>query len=270
MTSGYYYLTDEGWEAIPEVYKMQPSDYASIEALQNHHYFNETYTADDFMPKFLETRFPYADEGTEKVMVYNFVEDGSNDTLIYSMQYKLENGTWGEYNETIPKTSQFIHTGEKWVFDPTVRFEMVSTDYQLIVDERETKFVDSYGTGEFYSGANSYYGNFDTRILKRFDYEPETFEGLEDAEAMKIIWERILKQPDEPMETRGALIVMLQKKFPNAQPTSNGVTVFYEVTFETFNNDFSRSTYTAKYQCTAAGSPAQFEYIESDTPYESE
>jgi hypothetical protein len=108
------------------------------------------------------------------------------------------------------------------------------------------------------------------RLSKRVEFDAETFDGLTLDEALPIMWERLFDKADEPMATRGALIVMLQKKFPNAQPQSNGVDVYYEVTFETFNDDFSRSTYTAKYQCTAAGDPAQFKFVETDAPYEVE
>ncbi|MFP4449276.1 MAG: hypothetical protein ACLFPH_11125, partial [Bacteroidales bacterium] len=145
---------------------------------------------------------------------------------------------------------------------------------QLIVDERESQYIDGYGTGEYYSGANSYYVNFDIRPSARLDYD-DTFEDLSDEEAEEIMWERILFQADEPMETRGALHVMLQKKFPEAKPTSSGVEVLYEVTFEMYTKDYARPNYTAVYKCVEAGNPGEdklpeFEFVETDAPYNGE
>jgi len=249
-----YFLKKEGkWEMLPDVYTLTTEDYTSIDGITGD-YFLSNSEAMELLPEFMEEKFPFAEVGTNKVVSYDY--DNGDNVVIGAKQFVKDTTKW---LSTVKKTSQFVHGGKKWVFDPTVRFTMSAGDYQLIVDERDSKWVDDYGTGEFYSGANSYYKNFDIRISNRVDYEPETFQGLSDEAALEIIWDRIIND---------ALILMLQKKFPDATPRVSGIDVFYHVTFDTFNNNYSHSTYTAVYQCVAGGDPAEFEYSSSDTPYE--
>jgi hypothetical protein len=264
----YYQFSDGSWNPVPNVYVLSSDDYDSMGEPGGYDNFSGSIDPDNYLPTFLELKFPYANKDDMKVVVYDYYTgDGVE---VRAAQYSFDGSAWKKYDPTKMVTNQFIHNGEKWIFDPTVKFTMESSDYQLVVDERDSKYLDDYGTGEFYSGSNSYYSNFDMRLSKRVEFDAETFDGLTLDEALPIMWERLFDKADEPMATRGALIVMLQKKFPNAQPQSNGVDVYYEVTFETFNDDFSRSTYTAKYQCTAAGDPAQFKFVETDAPYEVE
>ena len=251
-----------GGLSVSNFYVMGYSDYNSIGgAVANFGSFDSDNPPDKYLPTFLKEKYPYAEEGDVQYVVYTYYV--GYDTKRAS-KYYFDGDTWKPYQEV---SNQFIKGDEKWVFDPTVRFEISSSDYQLIVDQRESKYVDSYGTAEFYSGASAYHGNFSLRIPDRVEYDPDTFEGLDEAEAKEIMWNRIVNMADEPMATRGALIVLLQNKFPNAQPKKNGVDVYYEVSFQTYNNDRSSSNYTVTYQCTASGSPAEFTYVEGNTPY---
>ncbi|MFW6095465.1 MAG: hypothetical protein ACOC8S_03380 [Bacteroidota bacterium] len=268
----YYQYKDGSWELVPNVYVLTEEDYNSMGEPGNYNNFSSSADPNDYLPIFLKEKFPYASKGDKKVVVYNYY-NGSY-VEVRAKEYNYDGEKWNEFEDTKVMTDQFIHNGDTWVFDPTVSYTMEGDDYQLIVDERESKYVDGYGTGEYYSGANSYHGNFDIRLSSRLDYD-DTFEDLSDEEAEEIIWERILFLADEPMETRGALHVMLQKKFPEAKPTSNGVEVFYEITFTVFTKDYSSINYTATYQCIEAGNPGEdklpeFEFVETDAPYNGE
>jgi len=262
----FYSYEDGTWQAgglsVSNFYVLNSSDYNSMGgSVANYGNFSDDNPPDKYLPTFLKQKFPYAEQGDEKYVIYKYY---MGYVANQAKKYYYDGSTWKPHQEV---SNQFIKGDDQWVFDPTVRFTMGSSDYQLIVDERDSKYLNSYGTGEYYSGADSYYSNFSLVISDRVDYDPETFDGLSEAEATDIIWDRIVNMADEPMATRGALIVMLQNKFPNAQPQKNGVDVFYEVSFDTYNNDRSRSVYTVTYQCTASGSPAEFEYVEGNTPY---
>ncbi len=151
-------------------------------------------------------------------------------------------------------SSQFIHNGEKWVFDPTVTFTMSPADYQIIVDHVAgiyPNLIDSYGDSEFYSGASSFYVNFDIRISKRIDYDPTTWENLSEEDANTLIWERL----------KESIIVMLQNKFPNAEPDVEGVEVHYFITFDAYIGNYQHIFYTIEYKCSSAGSPPTFELV---------
>ena len=257
----YYQYTGSSWQMVPNVYVLSSDDYDSMGAPGNYDNFSSDVPPEDYLPTFLKQKFPYAEEGDQKYVVYKYY---SGYVAVRAKKYTYDGSSWNSYEEV---SNQFINNGERWVFDPTVRFTMGTSDYQMIVDERDSKYVDSYGTAEYYSGASAYYSNFSLVISDRIEYDSETFEGIGEAEAKEIMWNRIVGQADEPMATRGALIVMLQNKYPNAQPQKNGVDVYYEVTFDTYNNDRSRSVYTVTYQCTASGNPAEFEYVDGNTPY---
>ena len=257
----YYHYKDGYWQMVPNVYVLTDDDYDSMGAPGNYDNFDSDNPPEKYLATFLKQKFPYAEKGDQKYVVYKFY---SGYASVRAKQYTYDGASWSSHQQV---SNQFINNGERWVFDPTVRFNMSGSDYQMIVDQRDSKYVDSYGTSEFYSGASGYYGNFSLIISDRVEYDSETFEGMGEAEATEIMWERIVNKADEPMATRGALLVLLQNKFPDAQPQKNGVDVFYEITFDTYNNDRSRSEYTVTYQCTASGNPAEFEYVEGNTPY---
>jgi len=243
------------------IYVMTEDDYASIGGnVANYGNFSEDDPPNKYLPTFLKQEYPYAEQGDEKYVVYDYY---GGDRPVMASKYYFDGSVWKPY---IQESNQFIFGSEGWAFDPTVRFTMSSGDYQMIVDERPSSYVDSYGNTEYYSGASSYFGNFEMRKDSRADLAPE-FADMSDEEAETVMWERIFNLASEPMETRGALIVLLQQKFPDAVPEQNGVPVRYEVTFDTYYGGGKAPVYTAIYQCTAAGDPATFEFVETDAPY---
>jgi len=258
----YYSFNGTYWEKIPNSYVLTPSDYDSMGAPGNYNNFSDDEPAEDYLPAFLEIKFPYAQNEDIKVVVYDYY-DGSASTK--AEVYVYEGGQWIIYDSIEERQGQFVHIGDGWIFDPTVRFTMSGSDYQIVVDYVETNisadYIDSYGTGEYYYGANSYYSNFDKRISQRLAYEPETFENLSEEESLELIDERVQE----------GIVIMLQNKYPDAVPQVGGFDVHYIVTYQTYNNDYSRSYPTVDYLCTEAASgsnPPQFELVEG--PYAEE
>ena len=65
--------------------------------------------------------------------------------------------------------------------------------------------------------------------------------------------------------TQEGIIILLENKFPDAQPQVNGVDAHFVVGFETYNDNLSRSYLEAEYRCVEAasgGNPPVFEFIE--------
>ena len=257
MTSSFYFLRDGTWEPLPNVYQLTDEDYHTIDGITEDYFLSES-DADKYLPTFLENKFAYADDGDSKVIVYEI----SGSKNISAKEYMLDSSGW---YAKVPKTAKFIHSGEKWAFDPTVRYKLKEEDYAVILNYVKnnpdlSQYVDEqYGNSEYYYGASTYYVNFDTRINVREDYQPEVFDGLSDSEANQIIFGRIVKE---------AIIMALQAQFPDAVPQVEGVDVYYEITFDAY--DGNDDVWTVKYRCTAAGDPPQFEYVEGNTPYEEE
>ncbi|HSH53235.1 MAG TPA: choice-of-anchor J domain-containing protein [Bacteroidales bacterium] len=260
-----YEYDGSSWMIVDDVYHLSSKDYAAMGAPGENDNFSSDESPRDYLPNLLKAMYPTAGEGVTKILIYDYYT-GIEGTLTLADQYTYTNGEWVSLYNYIDQTiQQFIHNGEEWVFDPTVRFTMSGSDYQIIVDYVETNigadYIDSYGTAEFYFGAGSYHSNFDKRISQRLSYEPETFEGLSEEEALELIDQRV----------QGGIVVLLQNKYPDAVPQVGGEDVHYIVTYETYNNDYSRSYPTVNYRCTEAASgdnPPQFELIEG--PYEEE
>ncbi|MFW5820521.1 MAG: DUF5017 domain-containing protein, partial [Bacteroidota bacterium] len=169
-------------------------------------------------------------------------------TLTLADRYTYNNGSWeSTYNYIEEQTSQFLYGTEGWVFDPTITFSMASEDYQVIVDWVENNFpgedyVNDFGTGEYYHGANSYYNNFD---IRSGSFEPEAFDTWEEA------------------VTSAIGNILLPEKFPNAQIQVGGVDMYYIVRFATYSG--ADGSYAIKFQVTKSGPEPEFTLVEG--PY---
>jgi hypothetical protein len=109
-------------------------------------------------------------------------------------------------------------------------------------------FDDYYENSEYYYGASAYYDNFDMRVYKRQDNDPlGLLDGMSEEEIKELMFERL----------KEGLDIFLEIRFPDAQPVSNGVQVFYEVFFATYEpGDYF---YKMRFKVTGEG---EFEYVE--------
>ena len=222
MFTGYpEYLDDY---TAPERYFLDDEDYNSIGG-DNQVY--KTFIGDDkpedHIPGFLEAEYPDAAESDIVLALYKYAEE---------------------------------------IKDPSVIYTMASSDYQLIVDHVEAdidpQYVNFYGTGEVYYGADAYFNNFSARVSDRImdiTAEGDTvwvegFDGLTVAEKEALIDARIQE----------AIVHFLEQTYPAAVPEVNGQTVYYNIRYSTF--DGSGHTYYVVYECTAAGPPATFQLVD--------
>jgi len=255
--STFYRLISGTWGTEKGVYALSSQDYNSMGAPGKYDNFSSSVLPDNYIPKFLIQKYPYAQEGNQLVVVYKYYSGGVN---IRADQYTYTNSTWTKYNPVEMKTSQFINTGTKWVFDPTVTFTMTAADYQLIVDAVKAdpnlkSLVNSYGDQEYYYGAGSKYSDFDARISKRTTgtYAQTDYQGLTDTEASALILKRIHE----------GIIMLLKIKFPNAVTQVSGINVMYVVTYAVYENDGSTGHYTSTFQCTKSAPNPDFTYVSS-------
>jgi len=252
--SGFYLYEEQEWKPVPNVYVLTPSDYDNMGAPGQYDNFSDDVSPDNYLSTFLNLKFPYASEGDVKVTVFQYYTGSGTETR--AREYHYDGSKWFEYEPIETRTSQFIHSQGQWVFDPTVKFTMASSDYQIVVDavreEYGSYFVDEYGTGEYYTGASSYYSNFDLRVEPRQNYYSDEYGDMTEQEVLDLMTARL----------EVAMQLLLQNKYPDAVPEVSGVPVHYIVTFESYNNDLSRSTWKADMLCTAAGNPPQFELVD--------
>jgi hypothetical protein len=258
--SGLYRMLNGSWATEPDVYILNSEDYNSMGAPGKYGNFSSSVPPDNYLSQFLSQKYPYAQEGEQIVVMYKYYSGG---THIRADEYTFTNQQWAKYNPIEMKTGQFINTGTKWVFDPTVIFTMNSTDYQLIVDAvkadpNKKQLVNSYGTGEYYYGSDSHYGDFDARISQRNTaaYPQPEYKGLSEADAIALIQKRI----------KEGVAVMLQAKFPNAVAQVSGIDVMYVVTYKVYENDGSTETPTVTFQCTKSGPNPEFTLVDNPAP----
>ena len=255
----FYHFDGAEWATIDDAYYLNAHDYDEMGSPGEFDNFSEDDLPKDYLLNFVEAKYPLAQNEVSKTIVYKFY-NGSN-TIKLATTFSVENGQWTSSFNYIDQTTQRFLVAENrgnWIFDPTVRFTMSSSDYQIIVDavrdEYGSQYLHSAGNSEYYTGASAFYNNFDIRISPRAeDYDPETFADLSEEEANDLIIQRLVL----------GMQLLLENKYPEAVPQVSGVDVHYIVTFESFNNDFSSSTWVADMVCVSAGNPPEFELVDN-------
>ncbi len=250
----YYQLSGTTWKALSDIYYLNSADYASMgSSIGKYDNFSSSNNPDNYIPQFLAQKYPYVQEGDQMDVAYKYYSSGLH---TYVDQYTFTNSMWVKYNPVTIETGPFVNTGTKWVFDPTVRFTMTSADYQLIVDAvlanpQTSDLVDpKYKDAEYYYGADAYNNSFNLHIAPRTTgaYAQSDYNGLSQAAASTLILQRV----------QDGIIVMLKAKFPNAVTQLSGVDVEYVVTYNTYQDDNSKLTYTVTYKCTKSGPNPEF------------
>ncbi|WP_111707328.1 hypothetical protein [Lutibacter citreus] len=267
-------------------YTLTDDDYDTLELTFGS--FNSEDAAKSDIPALLTDMFPVWGKSSSVLVGYNLYvgnAPGVSD-YTYADKYELNEGDYAnagadaaaygvftaaspaglnlpsilENNIDAPTSGDIILAKYKYAeepSDPSVIYTMNNDDYQIIVDgvasssdTAVSSLVSSYGDSEFYTGASVYYGNFDNRLYKR--------EGQADLDALATDEEKIALVNARVQE---GVLWFLKGKFPNAVPEVNGQTVFYVITYKTY--DGTNTLYpTVIYKCTASGSDPEFELVD--------
>jgi hypothetical protein len=211
-------------------------------------------TAPNYLPVFLAQKYPYAQEGDRKAVLYGSEAD----------EYIFTGGKWSPTIVGAPITEQYVNDGEKWIFDPTVKFTMASADHQLMVDwvkdNKGVEYLDSYGTSEYWFGYASFYNNVSFRLSYRESLVDEDLHDLNgDAAAQAaLLWDRLQNE---------GMPLLLQMKYPNSPAISQGVQLYYNITVPVYYPDCETNAtkhYMMRYKVLTAGSgstPPTFEFV---------
>lgn len=192
----YYKFNGTGYEAA-DIVTVQPADYRNM----GQNYDNFTNPAqDNYLPKFLEESYPYAQEGDKKYVGYVRRASGVN---AWCVEEYVFSGVWTKTVYFADKQDQFRKTEGEWKVDRTLELDYTNTSsadtkafYQYCVNwvydfkdvpmgapARDNAgvilstdivtidgakpagnyWVSNYGNNEFYTGASAYYGNVDWR-----------------------------------------------------------------------------------------------------------
>lgn len=241
----YYQLTSGAWTSVSKsFYQLDASDYTDMGVTS----LTAT-TAPNYIPALLKLKFPFAQEGSTKVIVYK-----ANATANNSDEYVLKSGVWAPVALVQSKTDQFVFSGWEvngWVFDPTITITMkkglnATDDYMMIVNYvkdhqaiNTPSLLGYYGTTleyEYYYGFSPYYGNISLKESDRLK-DPSYAALTSDAD----------KAAYKEQRTQEGLAVYLGLKFPDAQPQVSGIDVFCYVTTALYDGT-TTVNYKYKYQ----------------------
>jgi len=243
-----YTYVDGAWVKPANSHIFSSEDYNNIGITGSYQNFSASTKAEHYLANYFKNKYPFAYEKDEILVIYKYY-DGSS-TYPVADGYRFSGTEW--VNST-DKVSQFIHTGEKWIFDPTINYTILKEEYQLIVDyvanhEVLSAYMDqTYDNTEYYYGASSHYGNFDMRTYKRIANDSLNYlVDMSDDEVKTEIFNRL----------KEAIVVFAEARFPAQEPIANGTQVFYEISYKTYEPGYHY--YKMKIKCNDVG---KFEYF---------
>ncbi len=257
------------------VYVMQKNDYTPMGLRYDN--FSGT-QADSYLPVFLKNKYPYAAADQKVCVVYKYYVSSSN-TYIKADEYTYDGTSWAKSTAITTITNQFVKTGNKWVFNPSVTINLspirndaaIQAYYQAAVDwvwenidqpagctAKGQGYVTSYGNNDYYGGMSAYYNNVDMRAEKaREQTSKSTIEAIKNAYPAEWTTQQVEDQMAKNLiaELNG----MLQKKHPEAVPVE-GVEVIYTINMPIYKGTpVTTNTHTIKYKVVGQG---KFEYVE--------
>lgn len=201
-------------------------------------------SAADYLPVLLSRVYPYAQNKSERVVVY--LSEQNNSFAWKTDRYILKDGVWSSYDPVVARTDQFVYATDKWIFDPSVRRTMGKEDYDILVqwvNENKNGYFDAkYKNAEYWFGASTYKDNFDIRLTSRKPNDPDgLLAGKTDDEINKILQDQIQK----------GIVLLLETVYPDAVPQKDGMDMYYKVTYLTY--DGNNHNYMVTYKCVDTG-----------------
>lgn len=155
--SSYYQLNEEGaWEMIDNAYYLSSADYDSMGTASGlpgrYDNFSSTALPENYLPRFLANKYPYAQEEEEIAVTYKYYNGSA--TVVEGNIYTFTNGVWVGYQASL----QFGYDNGTWVPDNTIKYALVRSDYDYMAAQLESE--PGY---EAAASSMGNYGNLDRR-----------------------------------------------------------------------------------------------------------
>ena len=130
---GSYFAYEGGsWEVSDGVYYLSMADYDSMgeESGQPGRFdnFSSSTPADNYLPTFLNIKYPFAQEEDELFVIYKYFS-GNSGLGTRGNLYTVINGEWVGHQSTIESSLQFGYKDGLWVPDNTIRLTLGGPDY---------------------------------------------------------------------------------------------------------------------------------------------
>jgi hypothetical protein len=269
----YYKYSGSKWEAISNgVVALGSADYLAMGIAAKN--FSSSALPENYLPKFLSIRYPYAQADAKMVVGYKYYSSSTKTTSYIADEYNFTNGSWTKLGVLTTSTDQFVKANNKWVWDPSVVIDLVpvrnnalsmkyyqaATDWvwenidvaQLGLTTKGKGYVSSFGNNEYYTGCSAYYNNIDMRpSAARAQYGTE-YNSLTDAEVIALMTDRL----------KVVLGHALEKVNPDVMPI-DGVEITYTLNVAIYTGTaVSKVNNSLVYKVTG---PGTFEYVSGPT-----
>ncbi len=235
------------------------TDYTTMGAPAKAMYFSTTVKPEDYMPEYLKSYTPYAQNGDAKVLIYRYYNASKKlEAQAKEYIYSTEAGRWELNTQIVERIRQYAFDGKEWIYDPSLTITLgakgdapTAAFYQAITDwvktNKGTEYVTSFGNNDYYYGGSAYNNNFDFRPSAWKGQNAAAYGGLTDDALKKLMVERL---PE-------AFIPGLKSQYPKAEP-AEGVNVIYTIKFAIYDGA-ATTPWTIAYKVTG---PAEFTYEE--------
>lgn len=246
-----YQFDGAQWKAYKgsEAILVAPADYDAMGTPGSHDNFSSSDKPENYLPQFLAGKYPYAQQGDSKVVLYKYYDSTNKTTTMIGDEYKYDTA-WTLNKNIVTKSKEtYIVVSGQWIFSPIVNVSMTKDDYQILVDwvaENHPGYIDAkYKDSEYWFGASVNYSNFNVSLPKRRSNDPD---GV------------LTDKSDEEAEVYLANMVaegakkLLELKYPNADAQMNGADVHYVVSTTVYDGGYF--VYTFKFKSLGGG---QFE-----------
>lgn len=151
----YYEYDGASWNIVDDVYHLTREDYDSMGTSSGqpgqYNNFSGSVLPSNYLPQFLNLKFPFAQEEDEIFITYNYYGGSSVGTVTKGNLYTFTNGNWTGHLSSL----QFTYENGVWVPDNTIRYTLTGSDYDLVA----TALMDVEGFAAATSNLASY-GNF--------------------------------------------------------------------------------------------------------------
>lgn len=130
--SSYFQFVNGAWQELDGIYYLSNADYDSMGESSGQpgqfNNFSGSVLPENYLPTFLDIKFPFAQEEDELFMVYKFYGGSGVGTVTRGNLYIVENGIWTPAITSL----KFSFKNGVWVPDNTIRYTLVGDDYNYM------------------------------------------------------------------------------------------------------------------------------------------
>ena len=265
-----YNYDGTNWKKAEKVAMVNPADYKAMGKPGINNNFSSSVPAADYLPQFLEQKYPYAQAEDTVTVVYNYYDSGSKKSVLKADEYVFTTAWTYNTRPVTVVTEQYAYAEGSWKFSPNVvitlkpgkglgdgHFQALTDWVWENVDQKEgiTKkgegYVTSYGNNDYYYGGSEYQNNFDFRAANWKAQNEKAYGKMSDEELSDLMWKRL------PEAVQRMLMCMYQDIKPGEVP------VTYVVNFAVFDmvdGSYRTRFFTSHYKLSG---PGEFTYIEN-------